>query len=861
MRLVCPSLFSAIGKNATTVTPSPPLASIAEHQIAMHRLKNGAESWRRTPINGIDAWLAACWQEARYAEGTPVLLSPSQERFLWQTIIEQEHPQLFDPYAAARLASRAAQSLAEWQIPSEGDLWNDHEDARQFQQWLKTFRRKCRDAGWIARPDLWRLVPKWIADGLCSGEPVVFAGFDRLTPALESLIAALPGSSVLECERSADCPAPAKSFADYAQELECAARCARAACEQNPTQTVGVFVPELGSHRSLLERTFEAVFYPGRGLGPGSRAHSAFHIHPARRLMDEPIAVNALLLLELARDRIDYADAGAILRSPFIAGAAIERSQRARADLELRRRRELDVSLRDLQSLTPECPVLCRIWPGLRALVRDKPKHAELAKWSRFMGDVLEAVGWPGDADLTAEEEDAVEEWNRVLSSLAALGLVAEPVTYEAALAHVRRLLGRPGVERGDWFSPVQIFDASQAQGLRFDLALVTGLSDEMWPPALDLSPLLPLKLQRAHGVPGTSPDSVHAERERLTRALFGCAPNVLATYSGRLSPSAERRIEKRHADWPIWNGKLPRQSFAPASLEEMQDVFAPRYAAVEPTRGGTSLIKSQSLCPFRAFAEFRLNARAPEDACFGFDARDRGGFVHKALQLVWNRLGDYETLRSTPGEQLRTIIREALMEAVRDQHISPLHELTTSAERERLENLILAWLTVERARKQPFAVETVEEECFYEAPGLRLRLRIDRIDRLRNGKVLLIDYKSGHQTRKKLNCPRPPEPQLWVYAAATGHDVDGVFFGELTPREPRAVGVSREKHFGGQSVTVAKDWNHFLAEAETEVERLANQFVEGYAAVDPLPGACEWCQIKPLCRVRESSQDEQDED
>ena len=134
-------------------------------------------------------------------------------------------------------------------------------------------------------------------------------------------------------------------------------------------------------------------------------------------------------------------------------------------------------------------------------------------------------------------------------------------------------------------------------------------------------------------------------------------------------------------------------------------------------------------------------------------------------------------------------------------------------------------------------------------------------MDRLANGKVLLIDYKSGRQTRNKLNCPRPPEPQLLVYAAATAHDVDGVFFGELTPREPRSVGLSREKQFPGQSTAILEDWTRFLDEAKAEMQRLASEFVQGYAAVDPLPCACEYCGIKPMCRVRESGQEQQDEE
>lgn len=862
MRLAVPGLFSALEKQAVIVTPSPLLATILEQQAASHRLKDGAPSWQRSPIYSLDAWLSACWHEVRYATSVPSLLSPSQERFLWQTIIEQEHPHLFDPSSAARLASRAARLLAEYRIPSEGDLWNDHDDGQQFLRWLKTFRRKCRAEDWITRADLWRLMPKWIEDGLCGDGPIIFAAFERITPALKSILEALPDAAFLNCSAPTESLArhPAKGFNDFAQELEYAARCARAAFEHNPAQTIAVLVPDLHSHRSVVERSFKAVFYPSRALQFASRPDRAFHVHPVRPLIEHPIVVNALLLLELAQSRIDYADAGAILRSPFLTGAAAERVQRARADLDLRKRRELDVSLRDLESVSRASPLLNGVWAAVHRVLRAKPNSAEFAAWSEFIGDLLKAAGWPGDTDLTQEEQEAVEQWNRVLSSLAALSLVSGPVTYDLALGPLRRLLSRPGLEDGDWFSPVQILDSAEAPALEFDFTIVAGLSDESWPPPLEVTPLIPLRLQRAHGVPGTSPESLRSQRDRLTEALFRAAPKVLATYSGRLSPAAARWVEHTGQSLPHWNGKLPRQSYAPASLDEREDILAPPYASMQPARGGTALIKAQSLCPFRAFAEFRLNARAPEDACFGFDARDRGGFVHKALQLVWNRLQTQDALRSASDHTLRPVIQEALVEAVRDAQSSPLHQLTTSAERERLESLILAWLNIERARKQSFVVETVEEECLYEVPGLRLRLRVDRIDRLKNGKVLLIDYKSGKQSREKLKCPRPAEPQLLVYAAATGHDVDGVFFGELKPREPRAVGFSREKHFDGLSATVLKGgWDSFLRQADEEVGRIANEFVQGYAAVHPVHNACEYCQIKPLCRVNECRQDEQE--
>jgi ATP-dependent helicase/nuclease subunit B len=864
MRFACPGLFSWAEKKATIVTPSTLLASVAAQQVASDHLRLGRETWQRTSIYSMDAWLAACWHQARYAAADiPSLLSPAQELTLWQEIIEREHPYLFDPGAAARLARRAVRLIVEWHIAEDTDLWNEHQEGQQFRAWLTLFRRKCREHRWITRADLWHLVPKWIENGICSREPAFFAAFETTTPALERIKHALGAAAITEpaCTRQPAELFPVKSFPSAAEELEFAARFARARFEADPGRSIVVFVPGLAARRADVQRVFENVFYPSRTLA-AAQEHSAFHLTATAPLLEQPIVGNALLLLELARPHIHHADAGAILRCPFMPGASAERSERALADLELRKRRDLQVTLRDLESVTARCPQLQRLCTAVRRVLVKMPQRAELPVWSAFIADVLKAAGWPGDAPLTRIEEQALEQWNEVLSSLASLGLVANRLTYDAALTHLRRLLSAPGPEQGDWSSPVQILEATEASGLAFDSAVVTGLSDETWPPPIDISPLVPWRLQRAHDVPGSTAQSIYAVRDRLTHALFQSAPAIVATYSGRLSPAAARFTRAAETEVPVWRGKLRRQSFAPAALDEREDRNAPPYAAQQPTRGGTGLVRSQSLCPFRAFAEYRLHAETPEDACFGFDARDRGGFVHAALQLVWRELKSQDQLRRTPEQQLRTIVHDAVLQAVADDESSPLHHLASSAERERLEQLILDWLRIERARKQRFTVETVEEERYYEVPGLRLRLRVDRIDRLPNGRVLLIDYKSGKQSREKLKCPRPSEPQLLVYAAASEDNVDGIFFGELKPRELRAVGFSREKHFDSSSITVLKDgWDAFLHKADLEVERIANQFVSGYAAVEPLRGACQYCRVKPLCRVNESVAGEEETD
>ncbi len=571
-----------------------------------------------------------------------------------------------------------------------------------------------------------------------------------------------------------------------------------------------------------------------------------------------------MLLLELARPRIPIGDAGAILRCSFIAGAARgtkpTRSGGSGVAKKARTRCLACGTWNSQSKIVRCCCGPCRL---CARVLRKQKRQDDFPGWSEFFADLLKAVGWPGE--VNAQEQDRTEAWNESLATLAALGLVSGQISYDGALGALRHLLSGASIERGSWSSPIQILEASELNGVEFNCACVTGVGQDTWRPAVNTNPLVPLKLQRAYHVPGSSPQSAQGERERTTESLFAAAGEVVATYSGRVSRLAERFVAgvgtHGNTELPRWQGKLPVESFAPIVLQQSEDTSAPPYQQTENTRGGASLIKSQSLCPFRAFAEFRLMARTPEDGCFGFDSRERGGFVHKALQTVWGQIGSYERLLSTPAGEVHAIVREGVEKAVKDSEVGPLHELMSRTERERLEELIHQWLNFERGRKQAFTVETVEEKRYYELPGLRLGLRVDRMDRLKNGKLVLIDYKSGAQTRGKLKCPRPPEPQLLVYAAAVGNEVDGMFFGELKPREPRAVGFSRERHFPGSAAEISKNWSFHIAEAKSEVQRLASEFVSGYAAVDPIKGACEYCGIMPICRINERATREAEEE
>ena len=93
----------------------------------------------------------------------------------------------------------------------------------------------------------------------------------------------------------------------------------------------------------------------------------------------------------------------------------------------------------------------------------------------------------------------------------------------------------------------------------------------------------------------------------------------------------------------PLW---LAQRIEAPA-LEELIDERAPAVGAEEGTRGVATL-KAQSQCPFRGFAETRLDAYALEQPAPGFNERERGQILHETLQGIFTEVRDSRRSRGS---------------------------------------------------------------------------------------------------------------------------------------------------------------------------------------------------------------------
>jgi len=871
LRLATKNFAAICSGGGTIVLPSRFLASVARQQLADEKREIGVESWERPEIISVSAWLVSAWSAARFSgTSVPALLSPSQEHELWRRLFEEIHPDLFDPSGAARLASRAASTIAEWHLPLDGDWWERSKDSESYRQLHRRFAREMRDRGCMTRADIWRLLPDWIQSGAYKPGKLTFLGFPHLSPAMSRISEAL-GRTATWAHFEVKTPKSrilGEQHAVFTDEVEAVARWARKLVEKEPSSSIGVFVPELRSHQQTVARIFESILDPPSSVQ--LEAHSAtedrkralFHLHASPPLIREPLITSALTLLELLRPRIRITDASAILLSPFLTGAAAERSQRALADLNLRRAREIDVSFGQIEYRTSNCDLLAPIWQKIRTFL---PSAATLdpGEWSELFGDLVAASGWPGEQVLSSREQSITQAWNDALSELGSLGFVSPPLPFEAALSRLRGALSQSrSPEVGDQLSRIQILDWQDAEGIQFDFSAVVGLSEENWPRRSHLVPFIPPAIQRAPD--GSFSLALQAQQESEARAsiLFSTAPSMLVTHSGTLAPPARAFVKAKPSSVAKWAGTtmLSTDVFR-SEMEYVPDVQPPPFRSSNPLSGGVGVIRSQAQCPFRAFAEYRLHAQRPEDACFGFDPRERGGYLHRALENVWKRLESSEQLARASDSELQNIVEDAVSKALASERNSPFREVISSAEKKRLSEAILYWLREkEMTRTTPFRVEHVEEKKTIEINGLQLRLRVDRIDRLQDGSVVLIDYKSGEISEASLQGKRPSEPQLLVYAAAMEEEVDGIFLAQVRRREAKTVGCAIHPHFAPARNTKL-DWAVLRDDSQVYLRDLAGEFMTGHAPVDPLHNACNFCNLPALCRIQEGTGSLDDED
>lgn len=862
------------------LTATRRLARALQDRERDRRAAGGSAAYLPAPTWQLDDWLRDRWER-----GWPdrVRLGERQSEALWEAEAARFEGAalLVDVPQRVSQALRAHSLLSEWRVAPPALSPGLPTQTQRFLEWRRAVARRLDEGGWIDLPAVLEGGLESVVGGqaaVAAGTRVELLGFDRWTPRTRELRVALERAG---CDVRWVPPAeplrPVRRYAarDADDEIVRAARWSRECLEQNPNARIGVIVPQLADRLARVGSAFEDELTPGaiRSPDPDAIVHR-HNLSLAPTLGSWPLVSCALTTLEVSSE-VGVEDLSRLVRSPFLAGGMSEALDRARLEHEILRGGRVRLALSAVRALAHRlAPGFARVLDVWARAREARPATASASVWARSFRALLRDSGWPGERAVNSSELQTVRAFDTLLDDLASLGCLAAPFDHDCAVSRLRRWSDEVRFQPLGRWAPVQILGVLEAGGLEFDHLWVMGLDDESWPPRSHPSPLLPIDWQRLHGLPHACPELEREFWRGITRRLLGSASEGIVSFAAqvdgraqRLSPWVDPHIGADLDATPARSAAWVRQW---VEARERVAESRPLDGWVESTSdaivpGGVQVIADQAQCPFRAFARHRLGARRRVGPRETFGASERGRLLHRVMELVWSRWGTQSVLMER-GEAGRVADVAAAVEAAAQEIIAPrddLPELVRRLEIRRTQEVVLAWLDVELARP-PFVVQALEADHEVSCGGLRLRGRIDRLDRWPahpgepSVEYAILDYKTGATWRPQAwSGERPDAPQLPLYVTSLRIPVAAVAFGVLDRREMGLRGWVRGLEGWTARAMESLDresWSQVVESWQASLDRLGAAFRAGDARVDPKPGAqsCSACDLHGLCRVAE---------
>jgi probable DNA repair protein len=589
--------------------------------------------------------------------------------------------------------------------------------------------------------------------------------------------------------------------------------------------------------------------------------------------LDRIPVVRALLKMLSTGYRISQDEVGWLLRSPYLSGSLSEQDARALADRKLREKKVVNWTvsrlLKNLEPLNIQ---------GFSAIVQSftqrKPvRHfCSPGAWAEIFHTEIHLTGWPGDRPLSSDDYQAVKRFYQTLEAMATLDRVSGQINRSTAVKLLSQIAADTIFQPESKPGGVEVLGLLEAAGQEFDHLWVLGLHDAALPQPAQPNPFIPLPLQRQYEMPHADAQRELAFARTVTGRLFAAAPNTILSWPQAIdgAPCRPSPLLKKYA----FCEPLLAVSTDPAltirgerpALESVDDSAAAAIHSHRAISGGTGIVKDQAICPFRAFAHHRLRAQGLDSPDIGLDGMARGTLIHTVLELFWQEVVSQKRLLAMNDDALQllltTVVEQALSRFERQQR-NNMTERQRRLETKRLMRMAFKWLDIDRRRP---AFEALVEQRHTETVGqLILRTRIDRIDKLENGHVAIVDFKSGNNVdHKQWLDPNITEPQLPIYCLnLPPESIDAVLFAHLrgNDNECRFVGLARNpddwpglKQSRQDALLADKrlaDFDAVLQHWKKVLPELGDAFIRGEISVAPVNAqSCRYCDVRPICRV-----------
>lgn len=893
-------LVRAFEDNATIIVPSLRIKDAILSEFHNTQIN---KTYLTPEVVPIDVWVKDQWDKLGFAGIAPFcdrqVLGGVEELFIWTSIIEASRDEisLLNPTETAVQIAQSYQDAQQWElwqhILSDTEHYSANPDVTVFKRWALAFQDDCRKRRLLSLVDS---LP-FLIDSLLMGNTlftpaqITLSNFDNPPPLYAKLFDALASVSnitrVGSTDLKVDLSIAGYKFESRDAEIRACAQWALQSITSNADEHIGIIAPTTLSDVAKISRTFNDYFRHSWALDLGT-IDPLFNIGSENQaLSDEAFIRDALQFLSTFWRDIASQEVCRLLRSEYILPDTEEVDSRMQAELLMRQRFSTSCAqfelaqILDNSQLPSYSPSLARALLNCRTLIRQAPSNASPKQAAGLFKQLLDEMQWPGRR-LSVRQQKALQAWEDCLEQFACFDKSAGQMPYPRLLAKLEQLARKTSLRSG--FSsrrPLSLYTMSEAQGLRFDRVWLLGFDDQSWPPSASPSPFLPYELQRRFGLPGAHGEIQLAMAENSIAALKAAvAKEMVISYfanegdqhfrASRLLGEIPLSAKESTIAWPL--SRYSETIQGQALTQYFNDVSPPHLNKEERIKGGQSVISNQSSCPFRAFAIHRLNIEPLQGFSRGLDSLARGIAIHIGLENLYKNFDSAKAIKEVNEADAFLFIRGAAKQAVaylQKEYKRVMTPRFTQLEETRITVLLSLFLELDRQRIS-FDILAQEKKYIWHYGNLQLTIKIDRIDRLDNGALALIDYKTGKSATKRESWleQRPEDMQLpFYFAVASAQEspsVDAISIAYVNIEKLEYSGLAANENFIGSVTAVNQDDSFNVSWAELtdlwrhRVEGLAEEFVTGAASVSPVNGlkTCQYCQLQPLCRINEATTD-----
>ena len=860
--------FAAIdAENTIIISASRRQARFLREQYAQYQIEQGHEVWQSLKAMPWSAFVNYCWELAQDAQAKlPVRLSQHQSQYLWQEMVAKSDvtQSLLNSKQTQKLSQDAWRLCQQWQIKKLDYLPGDQDQAA-FERWYQEYQQLLTEKGWVdssQQPNvLLGLLETFVSQLPAT---IITYGFQQPTPQQQALINALQQHKTLK-KWALSAPKSQTQLTLYSlpspeQELLAAVRWAKDKLIDNSEQSIAIVVPELDQWRRYIERLIQREFYAS-DLVSGKESTEALHDFSIDEpLLQQPIVAIAMDWLALTVNRVTKQQLQHLLLSPYLYQEKQQHWHATELELVIRQSTKAFYTLQDILKLSRRYQVKL---PWVELAERQHLEASEKGDLKHHISVLLNRLAelhWTGYHSLSSREYQVQQTLIEAIKSAQVLQKVLpQALGYKQAVGLIKQYLEQQSFHQQTPKAPLQIMGVLEAIGLNFDAVWMVGATDQVLPQKAVPNPFLSKTLHVEYQLPGSSHTREVEYAQSLLDSLLSNQDLTIsyAEYDGEQQQMMSPLLQPLRQQSPLQKLELATQLpemlqhwQRGQNLEYFEDNQGSPIVDEYDIRGGTGLLRMQAASPFDAYLKYRLQLEPFEVDGLGISFLDRGNLFHKAMQIIWDKLKDQQSLLVLSEDEQKKLINKTL-DLVLSEVARKVYLLNNDAfleiEKKRLEVLIHESLALDKER-EPFSVIGTEQHRKLELAGLNFSLVIDRIDQLEDGRLLIIDYKTGQPRLASLFNDPIAEPQLLMYAISEQSEespVAGILFMQAHLKASKYIGITEEPDTLA-GVKALKDIKHnpyaekfeqAIEQWRAMLEQLALDFKQGKANLTEYSG------------------------